>query len=112
MIIIILIISMIIIVIVVIMIVIMMIIIQELGLQDHDYYGFWGLSPLKIWYLDPLGVTPWHHRAMAPALARSQMAGRSSCLARSMAVGPGVGLSVPLVVWEAKSKVGTVADGS
>ena len=20
-------------------------IIQELGLKDHDYYGFWGLSP-------------------------------------------------------------------
>ena len=29
-------------------------IIKELGLKDHDDYGFWGPKSLIIWYLDPL----------------------------------------------------------
>ena len=29
--------------------------IKELGLKDHDYYGFLGSKSLIIWYLDPLG---------------------------------------------------------
>ena len=31
-------------------------ILKELGLKDHDYYGFWGPTSLIIWYLHPLGV--------------------------------------------------------
>ena len=32
------------------------VLIKELGLKDHDYCGFWGLSKfLIIGYLDPMG---------------------------------------------------------
>ena len=29
--------------------------IKEVGLKDHDYYGFGGPKSSIIWYLDPLG---------------------------------------------------------